>query len=142
MLYRKKQSNTKQSGLRSPVGALAAITGSKFCMKSDPLMAIRNTLARLRRTIFCAMFVEQWTILGLLEQLLLGTVFPTVLYRTVFWLIFIHFRPVLYWTVLYGTVLYRHDIFNLNRPFSWLLLHTTLSPDCLTQSDFFYLNSQ
>ena len=39
---RKKQSNTKQSGLRSPVGALsacrrfAAINGSKFRIKSLP----------------------------------------------------------------------------------------------------------
>ena len=55
------------------------------------------------------MFAEQRTILGLagsLKQLLLGTVFRTVLYWTVFSFNFILFRFVLYGTVLYGTALY------------------------------------
>ena len=45
---------------------------------------------------------------NLLKQLLIGTVFRTVLYWTVFSFIFIFFRTVLYWNVLYGTVLYGH----------------------------------
>ena len=57
----KKQSYTKQSGLRSPVGALrarrrfAAITNSKFRILSDPLLVSSQHV----------MFVEQKTFLGL-----------------------------------------------------------------------------
>ena len=93
----------------------AAITGSKFRIKSYPLLASSQHVgATAAVTILFIMFVEQKTNLGLpglLKQLLFGTVLRTVLYRTVFSLIFILFRTVLYWTVLYGTVLYRHDFF-------------------------------
>ena len=68
----KKQSNTKQSGLRSPVGALharrrfAAITGSKFRIKSYRLLAsLQHVGATAAVTILFIMLVEQRTILGL-----------------------------------------------------------------------------
>ena len=67
-----KKSNTKQSGLRSPVGTLrarrrfAAITGSKFRIKSYPLLASSQHVgATAVVTILFIMRVEQRTVLGL-----------------------------------------------------------------------------
>ena len=104
-----KQSNTKQSGLRFK---FAAITGSKILIKSYPLLASSQHVgATAAVTILFVMFFDtkyNSPPAGFLIQLLVGTVFRTVLFRAVVSFIFIHFRAVFYWTVLYGTVLYRH----------------------------------
>ena len=58
----KKQSHTKQSGLRSPVGALrsrhrlAAITGSKFCIKSYPQLASSQDVGATAAVTICSDF--------------------------------------------------------------------------------------
>ena len=65
VVMKQKQSNTKQSGLRLPLGALrvrrclVAITGSEFCYKSYPLLAnSQHVGATAAVTIFFLMFVE------------------------------------------------------------------------------------
>ena len=107
-------SNTKQSGFRSPVGALharrrfAAITGSKFCIKSYPLLASSQHVGATAAVtiLFIMLFLtkDNSRPAGLFKQLLSGTVFRTVLYWTVFSFIFILFRTVFYWTFCMGLV--------------------------------------
>ena len=60
-MQKKKQSKTKQSSLKAPVGALrargrfAALTGSKFRVKSYPLLASSEHVGASAAELFCSL---------------------------------------------------------------------------------------